>query len=174
MDEAEEYEAEDIYDLIDQLLDEWVEGDAHMPGVFAFLADHGYDLGIADDDVDEGTDESVLQTAADAVRILINTEAPESLEKLALFLSAISGEYTIEGPGAGASEKEEDESDSAEAEDEADKAEDEADKADDEGKAAAADEDEAAGADADAEDEDEDDEELDEEFEKQMDEDYDY
>lgn len=144
LDEAEEYEAEDIYDLIDQLLDEWIEGDADMPGVFAFLADHDHDLGITDDDIIEGTDESVLQMAADAVRILLNTEDPHSLERLALFLSAIGNEYTIEG---GVSDKESDVSDY---ENEAD-----------------------ATADGEA-DKEVDDEELNEEYEKKLDEDYDY
>lgn len=152
LDEAEEYEAEDIYDLIDQLLDEWVEGDADIPGVLAFLADHGHDLGITDADVDEGTDESLLQMAADAVRTLLHTEDSHGLERLALFLSAISGEYTIEGPSADATDKESEASDSE--------------KAGDEG-ANKVEEDDKEDGDDDADDEDE-------EYEKKLDEDYDY
>jgi hypothetical protein len=94
-DVAEEYEADDIYDLIDQLLEEWIAGDANMPGVFAFLADNGYAMDMTDDEVDEGTDESILRTAADAVRIVLHAGDSETL---AVFLSAISSEYQIEGP----------------------------------------------------------------------------
>lgn len=111
LDEAEEYTADDIYELIDQLLDEWIAGDADMPGVFAFLADHDCDLGITDDEIDEGTDESVLQLAADAVRLRLHAGDDETL---AVFLSAISSEYTIEEQGAGVSEKEDEADDDKE------------------------------------------------------------
>lgn len=161
---GEEYEAANIFDLIDQLLDEWVNGDADMPGAFAFLAENGHDLGITDAEVNEsssvagsyepsryargaeGTDSDLLQTAADLIRELFGPPEARSMEQLALFLAAISGEYTIEGD---VSDKEEGASES-------------------DTKAGGADKVEAADA------EDEDDEELDEEYEKQLDEDYDY
>lgn len=119
--EPEYYDADDIYGVIDQLLTAWVEGDTDLPGVFAFLKAEGYDyglssragefinsssagsFGILDEDVDEGTDEDLLESAANAVRTLLSIgvddseidDAAVALEKLAVFLTAIGDEYQI-------------------------------------------------------------------------------
>ena len=101
--EPEEYEADDIYDVIDQLLEEWVNGDADLPGALAFLKAEGYDFGVADEEVDEGTDEDLLENAANAIRTILHIgvddseidDAAAALEKLANFLAAIGDEYQI-------------------------------------------------------------------------------
>jgi len=101
--EPEEYYADDIYGVIDQLLEEWVEGDADLPGALAFLKAEGYDFGIADEDVDEGTDAELLENAANAIRTILHIgmddseidDAAEALEKLASFLAAIGDDYKI-------------------------------------------------------------------------------
>ncbi len=98
-----EYEGDDIYDVIDQLLTEWVNGDVDLPGVFAFLKKEGNDFGIADEDVDEGTDTELLERAANAVRDILHigiddseiNNAAMALDKLAIFLTAIGDEYQI-------------------------------------------------------------------------------
>lgn len=102
-DAPEEYYAEDIYGVIDQLLDEWVDGDAELPGIFAFLKAEGYDFGISDEEVDEGTDKELLMNAADTVRTVLHInmddseidDAAAALGKLAMFLAAIGDEYQI-------------------------------------------------------------------------------
>lgn len=101
--EPEEYSADDIYGVIDQLLSEWVDGDADLQGAFAFLKAEGYDYGITDEEVDEGTDEELLESAANAIRTVLYIGVDESeiedaaaaLEKLANFLAAIGDEYQI-------------------------------------------------------------------------------
>ncbi len=103
MNEPVEYEGDDIYDVIDQLLTQWVNGDADLPGLFAFLKKEGYDFGITDEDVDEGTDTELLEDAANAVREVLHigrddseiANAAVALNKLALFLTAIGEEYQI-------------------------------------------------------------------------------
>ena len=101
--EPEYYEADDIYGVIDQLLTEWVDNDVDLPGVFAFLKAEGYDFGILDEDVNEGTDEELLESASNAVRTLLYigidvgeiNDAVTALEKLAVFLTAIGDECQI-------------------------------------------------------------------------------
>jgi hypothetical protein len=99
----EYYEADDIYGVIDQLLTEWVDNDVDLPGVFAFLKAEGYDFGILDEDVNEGTDEELLESASNVVRTLLYIgiddseigDAAAALEKLAVFLTAIGDECQI-------------------------------------------------------------------------------
>lgn len=102
-DEVLEYDADDIYGVIDQLLDDWIEGDVNLPGVFAFLKAEGYDFGVCDEDVNEGADEDLLDAAANAVRTVLHIgmddseidDAAAALEKLAVFLAAIGEQYQI-------------------------------------------------------------------------------
>lgn len=96
--EPEEYDAPNIYAVVDQLLDEWVEGDADLPGVFGFLEEQGYGFGITDDEVDEDIDRDILEQAANTVSAIlgIGDETSHDDDALALFISAISEEYHIE------------------------------------------------------------------------------
>ncbi len=70
-DEPLDYEdCDTVLDVIQQLLADWTSGDADMHGTFAFLAAHGMDFGITDDQVDEGTDGDLLDRAGEAVLAL--------------------------------------------------------------------------------------------------------
>ena len=67
-DAPEMYEGCDtVIDVLTRLGSEWVAGDVELPNTFTFLAAHGRDFGITDDDVDEGTDEALLARAVEAV-----------------------------------------------------------------------------------------------------------
>lgn len=68
------WEAPEIYEDCDTVIDvltrlgtEWMAGDVELPNTFAFLAAHGRDFGITDDEVDEGTDAALLLLAVEAV-----------------------------------------------------------------------------------------------------------
>lgn len=94
----EVYDAEDIYDLIDTLLDEWVDGDRDLFGAMSFLEQNDIHIGIADEDVDEGTDEVLLGRAAGSIRYLLGIgveEGEHDDEMLALFLAAIQEDERI-------------------------------------------------------------------------------
>lgn len=67
-DDPLEYEDCDTLDeVLMQLLAEWAAGDVDLHGTFGFLAGHGQEFGITDDDVDEGTDGDLLGRAGEAV-----------------------------------------------------------------------------------------------------------
>ena len=60
-------DCETVVDVLMQLFAEWAAGDVDLPGTFGFLANHGHDFGITDDEVDEGTDGALLQRAGEVV-----------------------------------------------------------------------------------------------------------
>ena len=83
---------EGLVDLIDALLDEWVAGDVDMPGVMAFLRDHGVEPPMEDEDVLEGEFEEEIIGAADAVRALVSDTGSVAKE----FVAAIAKGFRIE------------------------------------------------------------------------------
>jgi hypothetical protein len=56
-----------VIDVLTRLGSEWVAGDVELPNTFTFLAAHGRDFGITDEEVDEGTDEELLARAVEAM-----------------------------------------------------------------------------------------------------------
>ena len=60
-------ECETVIDVLTYLGAEWVAGDVELPNTFMFLATHGRDFGITDEEVDEGTDSALLERAMEAV-----------------------------------------------------------------------------------------------------------
>ncbi len=71
-------------DVIEHLLDDWVNGDEDLDGVCAFMRTQGIDFGITDEEVDEGTDVSGF-----AVRIRVWLELGATDEQQVGFLTAL-------------------------------------------------------------------------------------
>ena len=92
------WEEPEIYDCFDNMMDvliylgsEWVAGDMELPNTFTFLAAHGRDFGITDDEVDEGTDSALLERAMEAVLDLCADNEAVTRE----YLIAIGGQVRI-------------------------------------------------------------------------------
>jgi len=84
---------ENLVELINVLLDEWVASDADMQGVMSFLRAHGIEPPVEDDDVMGGEyEESAIVEAADGVRNLVATSASDAED----FLAAIATSFRIE------------------------------------------------------------------------------
>jgi hypothetical protein len=74
----EEIEEESRFHVIQRLLEDWKRCDIDLHGVFRFLEANGIIYGIDDDDVDEGTENYLLENAAnDVLRLITNNDTQE-------------------------------------------------------------------------------------------------
>lgn len=88
----EEMEEESRTHVIQRLLEDWKRCDIDLNGVFRFLEANGIVYGIDDDDVDEGTEDYLLENAAnDVLRLITNNDTQELA-----FLISVSGSVQID------------------------------------------------------------------------------
>ena len=92
----EEMEEESRFHVIYRLLEDWKRCDIDLNGVFRFLEANGIIYGIDDDDVWEGTEDYLLENAANDVRRLIRGNDTQELA----FLISVSGSVQIEEAAA--------------------------------------------------------------------------
>ena len=97
-------ECDTVIDVLTLLGSMWVAGDVELPNTFTFLASHGRDFGITDEEVDEGTDEELLQRAVEAVLELCVDNEAVTRE----YLEAIASRVRIEEVDGATDEDEED------------------------------------------------------------------
>jgi hypothetical protein len=100
-----------VIDVLTRLGSEWVAGDLELPHTFTFLAAHGRDFGITDDEVDEGTDEALLARAVETVLELCADNEEVTREYLAVIGSRVRIVEADERSEATDDDEDEDETD---------------------------------------------------------------